>query len=201
MNGWWVTLLMAAVLLWPSRSEPPFVPAAAVADPNFSTLTTVGQQLAGPPLVGRGRSVDEVAVAGAMDLLALALEGGAGLVEALEAVTVELGGALGKHLAVISAAMRWGMDEDKAWASLPAAWDPAARALSMAALSGVPPAGLLVQAAADLRRAEEQRLEVAASRLGVLLVLPLGLAFLPAFVLMTVVPVVLALASQVLSGA
>jgi pilus assembly protein TadC len=35
--------------------------------------------------------------------------------------------------------------------------------------------------------------EVAAARLGVRLVVPLGLAYLPAFVLTTVVPVVLAL--------
>lgn len=144
--------------------------------------------------------MDGAAVAGAMDLLALALDGGVGLVEAIEAVAGELGGLLGEHLSVVSAAMRWGMDEGEAWAGLPSAWTPAARALSMAALSGVPPAGLLVRAGADLRRAEEQRLEVAASRLGVILVLPLGLAFLPAFVLMTVLPVVLALAHQILTA-
>jgi len=39
---------------------------------------------------------------------------------------------------------------------------------------------------------------VATATLGIRIVLPLGLAFLPAFVLTTVVPVVLALANQVL---
>jgi pilus assembly protein TadC len=58
----------------------------------------------------------------------------------------------------------------------------------------VPPAGLLRDAAADLRRDALAQVEVATARLSVRLVLPLGLAFLPAFVLTTVVPVVLALA-------
>ena len=47
-----------------------------------------------------------------------------------------------------------------------------------------------------LRR--QQRLEVATATLGVRIVLPLGLLFLPAFLLTTVVPIVLALARQVL---
>ena len=51
----------------------------------------------------------------------------------------------------------------------------------------------LVDAAADLRREAVADVEVRAARLGVRLVLPLGLAYLPAFVLITVVPVVLAL--------
>jgi pilus assembly protein TadC len=49
-----------------------------------------------------------------------------------------------------------------------------------------------------VRRAEEQRLEVATATLGVRIVLPLGLLFLPAFILTTVAPIVLALAQQVL---
>ena len=43
-------------------------------------------------------------------------------------------------------------------------------------------------------------IDVAAARLGVRLVVPLGVAFLPAFVLTTIVPVVLALARQVLAS-
>lgn len=121
------------------------------------------------------------------------------MTESIEAVAAETGGAVGEQLRVVSAGLRWGMDEQDAWSSLPVIWAPAARAMSMAGLSGVPPADLLRQAAGDLRRADEAHLEVAAARLGVTLVLPLGLAFLPAFVLMTVLPVVLALARQVLA--
>jgi pilus assembly protein TadC len=69
----------------------------------------------------------------------------------------------------------------------------------MAATAGVPPADALAGAADEVRRGEQQRLEVATATLGVRIVLPLGLLFLPAFILTTVVPIVLALAQQVLS--
>jgi pilus assembly protein TadC len=54
------------------------------------------------------------------------------------------------------------------------------------------------RAAADVRAAWRERVELAAARLGVRLVLPLGLAVLPGFVLLAVVPIVLGLAASVL---
>ena len=116
----------------------------------------------------------------------------------MEAVADSVGGPLGLHLRTVAAAGRWGVEDAAAWASVPAAWQPAARALRMAATAGVPPADALAGAADEVRRSEQQRLEVATATLGVRLVLPLGLIFLPAFILTTVVPIVLALAQQVL---
>jgi pilus assembly protein TadC len=139
-----------------------------------------------------------VEVANATDLLALALRGGVGLLEAVEAVGARLEDPLGAHLLTVAAAQRWGVESAEAWASVPSAWQPAARALQMAATAGIAPADVLEQASQEMRRAEEQRLEVATARLGVRVVLPLGLLFLPAFVLTTVVPIVMALAAQVL---
>lgn len=78
-----------------------------------------------------------------------------------------------------------------------APWSALIRALRMADAAGIPPAGPLRRAAADLRARRLHRLEVATGRLRVQVVLPLGLCFLPAFVLTTVVPVVLALAARV----
>jgi pilus assembly protein TadC len=137
-------------------------------------------------------------VAGVVELLALTLRGGLGLVEAMEAVATRVGGPLGLHLQTVAAAGRWGVEDAAAWASVPSAWQPAARALRMAAGAGVPPADALVGAADEVRRAERQRLEVATGTLGVRIVLPLGLVYLPAFILTTVVPIVLALAKEVL---
>lgn len=137
-------------------------------------------------------------VAGVIDLLAMTLRGGVGLVEAMEAVAARVGGPLGLHLQTVVAAGRWGVDDAAAWASVPSAWQPAARALRMATSAGVPPADALAGAAGEVRRAEQQRLEVATARLGIRIVLPLGLVFLPAFILTTVVPLVLALAKAVL---
>jgi hypothetical protein len=64
----------------------------------------------------------------------------------------------------------------------------------VAETTGGAPADLLAAAADRIREAHERDLERRAARAGVLLVLPLGLAFLPAFALTALVPVVLALA-------
>lgn len=186
-------LTAAAVLAWPSVH-----PVSGV---------VVGDVAAGDDAVGGGTSVDAgstrtvvpvAEVAGVIDLLALTLRGGVGLVEAMEAVATRVGGPLGLHLQTVAAAGRWGVEDATAWASIPSAWQPAARALRMATTAGVPPADVLVRAAEEVRRVEQQRLNVATATLGIRIVLPLGLAFLPAFVLTTVVPIVLALAQQVL---
>lgn len=187
-------LAAAAVLAWPSAH-----PASSVlAGRRASGGDQHDRWSAGAPAeAGPRRAVVPVAeVAGVIDLLALALRGGVGLVEAMEAVAKRVGGPLGLHLQTVAAAGRWGVEDAAAWASIPAAWQPAARALRMAATAGVPPADALVRAAGDVRRAEEHRLEVATATLGVRIVLPLGLLFLPAFILTTVVPIVLALAQQ-----
>lgn len=137
-------------------------------------------------------------VAAAMDLLALALRGGRSVMECLAEVAELLDDPLRGQLRSVSAALAWGLAEDEAWSRASAAWRPTARALALAAEAGVPPAGLLAGAAADLRRAEESRLEEADARLGIHIVIPLGLLFLPAFVVSTVLPMVVALAAQTL---
>ncbi|MGN6613308.1 MAG: type II secretion system F family protein [Angustibacter sp.] len=73
------------------------------------------------------------------------------------------------------------------------------RAFALAERTGASAAELLRRAAADERAARRAALAVAASRLGVRLVVPLGLAVLPAFVLLGVAPVVIGLAQQLLS--
>ena len=188
----------AAVLAWPS--------AAPVGSALLGRAAVGGDAVGGDAVgartsadAGSVRTVVPVAeVAGVIDLLALTLRGGVGLVEAMEAVASRVGGPLGLHLQTVAAAGRWGVEDATAWASVPSAWQPAARALRMAATAGVPPADVLVRAAEEVRRTEQQRLELATATLGIHIVLPLGLAFLPAFILTTVVPIVLALAHQVL---
>ena len=56
------------------------------------------------------------------------------------------------------------------------------------------------RAAADQRRDHATGIEIATARLGVRIMLPLGLAFLPAFVLVGLVPLVLALAGELWRG-
>jgi len=199
-------LSAAAVLVWPSPGSLDTLAriragAGEAADEGGVAGVAhgaVGGQ--GDRQAGTSRKAVPVAeVAGVIDLLALTLRGGVGLVEAMEAVSNRVDGPLGLHLRTVAAAGRWGVDDATAWASVPSAWQPAARALRMAATAGVPPADALVGAAEEVRRGERQRLEVATATLGIRIVLPLGLVFLPAFILTTVVPIVLALAQQVLA--
>jgi len=71
-----------------------------------------------------------------------------------------------------------------------------ASALRLSERTGVAPGPLLRSAAAERRRRRSAAALVAANRLGVLAVLPTGLCLLPAFVLLTVAPLVLALLSR-----
>ena len=70
---------------------------------------------------------------------------------------------------------------------------PAAQALRRSWEDGVAPGGALRAAADAARRERHARAIEAANRLGVRLVLPLGLCYLPAFVLVGLVPVLLSM--------
>jgi pilus assembly protein TadC len=139
----------------------------------------------GPPTVA------DAAVA--LTLLAACLRGGAGPVECLEAVARADPTPAGHDLAVVAAAHRWGDLPERAWEHVGGGWSAAAVAWHAALSSGAAPAGLVDAAATRMREAEARRVEGAVHRAGVLLVLPLGLCFLPAFVATTVAPVVLLL--------
>jgi tight adherence protein B len=83
--------------------------------------------------------------------------------------------------------------------------DPIERArlsetLSLARHAGVPAAALLRIAADDLRDDVATEALAAAERLGVKLVVPLGVCVLPAFVLVGVVPVVVGILSSTVGG-
>ncbi|KQO62247.1 type II secretion system F family protein [Curtobacterium sp. Leaf261] len=72
--------------------------------------------------------------------------------------------------------------------------------LELADAVGVPAAGLLRAAATDVRRDTAADQLAAAERLGVLLVLPLGVCLLPAFVLVGIVPVIAGILSSTIAG-
>ena len=75
---------------------------------------------------------------------------------------------------------------------------PASRALARAAEGGAPVAAAVARMAGDARLRAAADGEAAARRAGVLAVAPLGLCFLPAFVLLGVVPVIAGLAGPLL---
>lgn len=187
-------LVGLAVALWPGRAEAPSGRAGAVASP--SSLARVRTRwLASRRVVAQ---TDEVA--DALVLISLALRAGLPLTEALRHVHAAAVGRVRDDLAAVVAALRWGLAAEEAWAFAGPAWRAAATATHMSEQTGAAPAELIERAAARLREERERDREQAAARAGVLLVLPLGLGFLPAFACTAVVPVVLNLASGVLSG-
>lgn len=129
-------------------------------------------------------------VADATVLVAIALRSGSGLVDALEHAARVCSVGAGEDLLRVAAALRWGRPMRDAWGYARPVWRPTARALTIAEESGAASAETLLTAAAALREEEGRRLEAAGGRAGVMLVLPLGLCFLPAFVATAVVPLV-----------
>lgn len=187
MTAGWLDLAAAsvcaflAVVIWPPRPRP--------------------WRLVDEVWLGRRKprmALSEPGVSETLDHLSLALRGGAGVQPALREVAAASPGATRAELMAVAAAMAWGWDHDAAWAQAPPHWAPARRALLLASQAGVAPSPMLTSAAMDLRRDQLAQIGEATAQLSVRLVLPLGLAFLPAFVLTTVVPVVLALAATVL---
>jgi pilus assembly protein TadC len=134
------------------------------------------------------------------DLLAAALRAGAPVDRAVAAVADAMGGPLGERLERTSRSLRLGAGPPEAWAHLSGV--PGADRLVAAAIrssaSGGALAGALGRLADDLRGDRVVAAEAAAQRAGVLIVLPLGLCFLPAFLLAGLVPVVVAVLGDVL---
>ncbi len=140
----------------------------------------------------------------ALDLLAACLAGGAPLPAAVRAVAAAVPGPCGVRLARVESALAVGSPPAEAWVALAEGDDPVAgaavRALVRAGEGGAPVAAAVARLAGDARAEARAQAEQRARRAGVLAVAPLGLCFLPAFVLVGVVPVVVGLAGPLLSS-
>ncbi|MFD0316443.1 type II secretion system F family protein [Streptomyces flavalbus] len=138
----------------------------------------------------------------AADLLAACISAGAGPVIAAQAVGEALGGPVGKALARGAAEVRLGGEPAAAWdglTSTPGA-APLARLLERADVSGLPAAEPAVRLAADARAQWARDATTRARRAAVMVTAPVGLCFLPAFIAVGVLPVVIGLAGEVLGG-
>ena len=145
-----------------------------------------------PPAVRRERAQALADLPIAADLFAAAARAGAPPERAALAVGIALGGPVGARLVQVGTALRHGQSADEAWrhlADLPGG-PRLVRVATRSAERGSALSRALEQQAVDLRAARAAAAEAAARRAGVLVVLPLGLCFLPAFLLAGVVPVV-----------
>jgi len=181
----------AAALLWPPAGgarRPRARPPADLAAPGNRR---------GRPVAAEGPALPVPVL---MELVAAALDAGHAPPSALQAAVAAAGEGTRRQLQPVVNLWCLGAPFERAWRDAGARWQPLSRALLLSQRTGASAAAVLRDTARDLRSARRRRARVAANRLGVRLVVPLGLATLPAFVLWAVAPVALGLAQQALAG-
>jgi pilus assembly protein TadC len=149
----------------------------------------------------RASPVDEQQVALAADLVAAVVEAGLPVPAAVAAVAAHLRGPTAQVLSGAARLLSVGAAPESALAALLA--DPASarvgRALLAALDGGASPVPMLEAAAAAQRDRARSTLVARSRAIGSKAALPVGLCFLPAFVLVAIVPVVVGGLSSVLA--
>jgi Flp pilus assembly protein TadB len=136
----------------------------------------------------------------ALDLAASALRAGQTVADAL-ALAAPAAGTVATPLRRVAVLLRLGSDPADAWQVVAdGALAPVARIAVRSANSGVRLAAAFEAHAADLRREVQAAMQQRAQRAGVAALAPLGLCFLPAFVCLGIVPVIVGIARTALVG-
>jgi Flp pilus assembly protein TadB len=134
---------------------------------------------------------------GACDLLAVCLAAGMPVGGALAAVGAATGAPLGPALRAVATLYRLGAEPRRAWVDVPGELSGLGRVLVRAGESGSSVVPALRALAADSRASARAAAGAAVQRAGVWVLAPLGACFLPAFVCLGVVPLVLGIAGDV----
>ena len=174
-DGW--LLMSIAVLIWPAR---------------VAATATVGTSRRGR--AARARERRDLAVG--LDLAAAALRCGQPVATALALAAPTVDGPVGARLGQVAGLLRLGADPAEAWRAVAndSTLGLVAHTAQRSASSGIRLANGLEAAADDLREQLRAAAQARAHRVGVLVAAPLGLCFLPAFVCLGIVPVIIGLA-------
>ena len=187
----WLGVTAIALSLW-------MVPDTRMSLPRMATMF---DRAAGDTVLQDEPSArDPLAVAASFDLLAACLRGGLPVAEAVGAVADTAPTPMDRTLRRVSDLLTLGADPDVAWSE--AALDPDTESLARLARrssrSGTSLSVSMAELAERCRDDAEDAAAASAERAGVLISGPLGLCFLPAFLALGIVPVVIGLASSVL---
>ncbi|ORM26841.1 type II secretion system F family protein [Williamsia sp. 1135] len=157
-----------------------------------------------PRWLGKKKAVDDpFAAAASYDLFAVCLRSGLPVAAAAKVVSQSAPPALAGILARASDLLSLGADPLQAWAVSGEADQSAAMLAAVtrrSARAGSSPVRGLEELADNQRSEAQDRAAAAAERAGVAISGPLGLCFLPAFVCLGIVPVVMGLAGKVFGG-
>ncbi|MGN0102284.1 MAG: type II secretion system F family protein [Dietzia sp.] len=196
----------------PTRPAPGLLSPTGHLAAALAGLTALAAPLAAPlarlsfPLSRRGDApADTEALAHLLDLLAVALLAGLPTPDALAAVAEAIehtDPAFAEPLRAAASRMRLGAIPAEAWRDVPGATRLAsvASVLARATDGGGSVRAALGHAAARMRSEADAAATARAERASVLVAGPLGLCFLPAFICLGVLPVVIGLADGMLPG-
>ncbi len=145
-----------------------------------------------PQIVRRQRVAEADDLPITLDMVAACLEAGAPLRAAVRQVADLAPVGTSGTLARLDVAVRLGVDEPAAWSALvdDPVWGAAARDVVRSLQTGVPAREVLREHAAEARAAGHNARLARARAVGVWSALPLMVCFLPAFLLLGVVPIV-----------
>jgi Flp pilus assembly protein TadB len=146
-----------------------------------------------PATVRRRRQRIVADLPSTVDLLVVCLAAGRPISSSAVVVGDAVGGPLGRELHRVGARIELGGDPLSVWADLgrDVTLGPLARAVVRALDTGAPVSESLTGLAADLRSQQRAAADEIARRVAVRSAGPLGLCFLPAFVLVGVVPTII----------
>ncbi|RMB61206.1 type II secretion system F family protein [Tessaracoccus antarcticus] len=183
----------AAVLLW----QPTPVGAAVGVAAGLGVVAASGWVV---PREGRSEAL-RAELADAVELLAACLDAGRAMAEALAVVAGVSGAATAAVLTRVTGALAIGVAEQQAWAELvdDDVWGPVARDVARSARSGTSLVEVLHVHAEEARLAVQEGALQRARTAGVRSVVPLMACFLPAFILVGVVPIIAGLLDGLLS--
>ena len=188
---WWSALAGVGALLFVEGRAGPVAGVAAA----IGTWVVIGR--AEPAELRRRRDAVRRDLPYVVELFAATLRAGAAPGAGIGLVCAALPGPATERLSSVAARLSLGLDPVQVWSSL--ADDPQlgrlSRALARAQESGAPVVAAVERLADDLAGAARAETEERARAVGVKAAVPLGLCLLPAFVLIGIVPLVVALLS------
>lgn len=132
----------------------------------------------------------------AVHLLGACLAAGAATTSALESVSEAMPGAVGQELALVRRRLQWGVDPASVWRSIDGPLAQLGRRMARAHESGASVQHAVTRLAEDLRNETRARADARARTVEVRAAAPLGVCFLPSFVLLGVVPLAAGLFSS-----